>query len=81
MQIKLDCEQSLSFFANLLHAKPKQASGFPLAAKLFTITIITLATALGVCEKEAMNSFDKGDTTGPHVDSLGRSALNLSVQF
>ena len=53
MQIKLDCEQSLSFFAKLLHAKPKQA-------KLFTITIITLATALGVCEKEVMYSFDRG---------------------
>ena len=62
MQIKLDCEQSLSFFAKLLHAKPKQASGLPLAAKLFTITIIyTLATALGVCEKEVMYSFDKGE--------------------
>lgn len=72
MQIKLDREQSLSFFAKLLHA---------LAAKLFTITIFTLATALGVCEKEVMYSFDKEDTTGPHVDSLGRSALNRSVQF
>ena len=73
MQIKLECEQSLSFFAKLLHAKPKQA-------KLFTITIITLATALGVCEKEVIYSFDKGDTTGPHVDSLGRSALNFSFK-
>lgn len=75
MQIKLDCEQSLSFFAKLLHARPKQA-------KLFTITIITLATALGVCEKEVMYNFDKGDTTGPHihVDSLDRSALNFSFK-
>ena len=73
-------QKSLSFFAKLLHAKPKQSSGLPLAVKLFTITIITLATALGVCEKEVMYSFDKGDTTGPHVDFLGRSALIFSFK-
>ena len=42
--------------------------------------MFTLATALGVCEKEVIYSFDKGDTTGPHVDSLGRSALNFSFK-
>ena len=74
MQIKLDYEKSLSFFAKLLHAKPKKA-------KLFTTTTITLVTALGVCEREVMCSFNKGDTTGAHVDSLGRSALNFSFNL